>query len=173
LNLKSNKNIHRWLIAAGLSSTIALSGGIVSYFEGKSNTAYLDPVNIWTICYGETRGVSEGDFKTDEECLQSLSEELQVHHQQMVRYIKIPITEKEEAAYLSFTYNVGDGAFRRSTLLRKLNEGDRVGACNELLRWNKAGGKVLRGLTLRRETERTLCLEGVAEYEKARKELEE
>lgn len=172
MSLKSNKNVSRWLIAAGLSSTIALSGGIVSYFEGKSNTAYLDPVNIWTICYGETKDVRKGDFKTDEECLQSLSDELLSHHRQMIRYTTTDITEKEEAAYLSFTYNVGANAFRNSTLLKKLNKGDRVGACDELLRWNKAGGKVLKGLTLRRETERTLCLEGVAEYEKARKELE-
>ena len=167
--MKFNEKIAKKLAVLGLSSALVLSGGIVSYFEGKSNTAYLDPVKIWTICYGETRGVSEGDYKTDDECLQSLSEELQVHHQQMVRYIKTPITEKEEAAYLSFTYNVGIGAFRGSTLLRKLNEGDRVGACKELPRWNKAGGKVLNGLVTRREVEQRLCLEGVQEYEISRR----
>ena len=51
----------------------------------------------------------------------------------------------------------------KSTLLKKLNNGDRVGACNQLLRWDKAGGKKLRGLTLRRQSENKLCLEGVQE----------
>lgn len=167
-----NNKVSMWLKAAGVSSVLVISGGIVSHFEGKSNNAYLDPVKIWTICYGETGGVKKGDYKSDEECLDSLAEELTDHHKKMMLYIKTPISVKEEAAYLSFTYNVGVGAFSKSTLIKKLNTGDRVGACNELLRWNKAGGKVLRGLTLRRETERTLCLEGAADYEKARKELE-
>ena len=171
--MKLNNRIVNYLTGLGLASSLVLAGGgIVSHFEGKSNSSYPDPVGIWTICYGETKGVRQGDYKTDEECLDSLAEELTDHHKKMMLYIKTPISVKEEAAYLSFTYNVGVGAFSKSTLIKKLNTGDRVGACNELLRWNKAGGKVLRGLTLRRETERTLCLEGAAEYEKARKELE-
>jgi lysozyme len=63
-------------------------------------------------------------------------------------------------AIVSFTFNVGEGNLRRSTLLRKLNAGDIVGACNELPRWNKAGGRVLPGLVKRRAEERALCLEG-------------
>jgi lysozyme len=63
-------------------------------------------------------------------------------------------------ALVSFTYNVGAGAFRTSTLLKKLNAGDTVGACNQLPRWNKAGGKVLPGLTRRRAAEQALCLKG-------------
>ena len=158
-------NIKQKLAAYGLSSVIVLSGAyLVAPFEGKSNPAYLDPVGIWTICYGETKGVSKGNYKTDEECLDSLAEELTEHHKKMVMYIKTPISEKEEAAYLSFTYNVGVGAFSKSTLLNKLNSGDRVGACNQLLRWDKAGGKKLKGLTLRRQSENKLCLEGVQEY---------
>lgn len=171
--MKINEKIAKKLAALGLSSALILAGaGTIAHFEGKSNSSYPDPVGIWTICYGETKGVRQGDYKTDEECLDSLAEELTDHHKKMVLHIKTPISVKEEAAYLSFTYNVGVGAFSKSTLLKKLNTGDRVGACNELLRWNKAGGKELKGLTLRRETERTLCLEGVADYEKARKELE-
>ena len=159
----SNKNVSFWLKALGLSSALVLSGSIVSHFEGKSNTSYLDPVGIWTICYGETRGVRQGDYKADEECLNSLAEELTDHHKKMMLYIKTPISVKEEAAYLSFTYNVGVGAFSRSTLLKKLNSGKRLEACAQLLRWDKAGGKRLKGLTLRREAENKLCLEGVQE----------
>ena len=162
--MKFNQKIAKHLSGIGLSAALVLAGaGTVSYYEGVSNEAYLDPVGIWTICYGETKGVTKGDYKTDEECLDSLAEELTEHHKKMVMYIKTPISEKEEAAYLSFTYNVGVGAFSKSTLLKKLNSGDRVGACNQLLRWDKAGGKELKGLTLRRQSENKLCLEGVQE----------
>ena len=162
--MKFNQKIAKHLSGIGLSAALVLAGaGTVSYYEGVSNKAYLDPVGIWTICYGETKEVNKGDYKTDEECLDSLAEELTEHHKKMVMYIKTPISEKEEAAYLSFTYNVGVGAFSKSTLLNKLNSGDRVGACNQLLRWDKAGGKKLKGLTLRRQSENKLCLEGVQE----------
>jgi lysozyme len=103
--------------------------------------SFSDPVGIWTICYGETKGVRQGDYKTDEECLGSLAEELTEHHKKMMLYIKTPISVKEEAAYLSFTYNVGVGAFSKSTLLKRLNDKRRVDACNELLRWDFANGK--------------------------------
>ena len=166
--MKFNQKIAKHLSGIGLSAALVLAGaGTVSYYEGVSNKAYLDPVGIWTICYGETKGVVKGDYKTDEECLDSLAEELTEHHKKMVMYIKTPISEKEEAAYLSFTYNVGVGAFSKSTLLKKLNSGDRVGACNQLLRWDKAGGKKLKGLTLRRQSENKLCLEGVKESNEA------
>lgn len=162
--MKFNQKVAKHLSGIGLSAALVLAGaGTVSYYEGVSNKAYLDPVGIWTICYGETKGVSKGDYKTDEECLDSLAEELTEHHKKMVMYIKTTISQKEEAAYLSFTYNVGVGAFSKSTLLKKLNSGDRVGACNQLLRWDKAGGKKLKGLTLRRQSENKLCLEGVQE----------
>lgn len=162
--MKFNQKLAKHLSGIGLSAALVLAGaGTVSYYEGVSNKAYLDPVGIWTVCYGETKGVKKGDYKTDEECLDSLAEELTEHHKKMVMYIKTPISEKEEAAYLSFTYNVGVGAFSKSTLLKKLNSGDRVGACDQLLRWDKAGGKKLKGLTLRRQSENKLCLEGVQE----------
>ena len=161
--MKFNRKIVNYLTGLGLASSLVLSGSIVSHFEGKSNTSYLDPVGIWTICYGEIKGVHRGDYKTDEDCLNSLAEELTEHHTKMMMHIKTPISVKEEAAYLSFTYNVGAGAFSRSTLLKKLNSGKRSEACAQLLRWDKAGGKRLKGLTLRREAENKLCLEGVKE----------
>lgn len=155
--------ITKTLQVLGLSSVLVSAGGIVAYFEGKSNQSYLDPVGIWTICYGETSGVARGQYKTDEQCLESLAYELAHHNKGIEKVVKVPISEKEHAAYLSFTYNVGVGAFQRSTLLRKLNSGDRLGACNELLKWDKAGGKVLNGLTKRRQAENKLCKEGVSE----------
>ena len=157
--MKFNEKIAKKLAALGLSSAIVLAGaGTVAHFEGKSNTAYLDPINIWTICYGETKNVKKGDYKTDDECLQSLAEDLVSHDKQMMALISVPINDHQHAAFLSFSYNVGVGAFSRSTLLKKLNSSQYRAACDELLRWNKAKGKVLNGLTARREAERKLCL---------------
>jgi lysozyme len=147
------------LAAMGLSSALILSGAfLVAPWEGKENKAYLDVVGVYTICYGSTSGVKKGDYKTDEQCLESLAEELSIHNDKMLRYVKVPLADYQQAAFLSFTYNVGVGAFSKSTLLKKLNNRDYIGACNELLRWNKAGGKVYNGLTRRREAERKVCL---------------
>lgn len=162
--MKLNPKIAKALAGLGLSTAAIMAGsGTVSYFEGKENKAYIDPVGVVTICYGETRGVKKGDYKTDEECLESLASELVEHEKGMLKVVKVPLSTREQAAYLSFTYNLGVKAFTNSTLLKKLNSGDRVGACNELLRWNKANGRVLNGLTKRRQEENKLCLEGVNE----------
>ena len=162
--MKLNPKIAKALAGLGLSAAAVMAGsGTVSYFEGKENRAYIDPVGIMTICYGETKGVKPGDYKTDDECLESLTKELVEHEKGMLRVVKVPLSTKEQAAYLSFTYNLGVRSFTNSTLLKKLNSGDRVGACNELLRWDFANGKRLAGLTKRRQEENKLCLEGVNE----------
>ena len=67
--------------------------------------------------------------------------------------VKVPLNQNQYDALASFIYNVGAGAFRKSTLLRLLNQGDYTGAAGQFQRWNKAGGKVLRGLTRRRQAE--------------------
>lgn len=154
--------LHKKLAAYGLGGAIALSGAfLVAPFEGKENKVYVDPVGILTSCYGHTgKELKKGQVFTDEQCLDQLAEDLLEHDKKMLRYVYVPLSEEEHAAYLSFTYNVGVGAFKNSTLLKKLNAGDRVGACNELTRWNKAGGKVLNGLTKRRQAEREMCLKG-------------
>ncbi|NEP37557.1 lysozyme, partial [Moorena sp. SIO3B2] len=72
--------------------------------------------------------------------------------------VKVSLTDNQFSALVSFVFNIGPTAFRRSTLLRKLNHGDDQGAANEFLRWNKGGGRVLLGLSKRREAERKLFL---------------
>ena len=75
------------------------------------------------------------------------------------RYAQVPLTQSQFDALTSWAYNVGLEAARKSTLMRRLNEGDYMGAANELPRWNRAGGRVWAGLTRRREAERALFLE--------------
>lgn len=163
--MKINQTIAKKLAAYGLSGALVLAGaGTISFYEGKENKVYVDPVGILTSCYGHVDPeLKKGQTFTDDECFEQLAEDLVSHDKGMMRNVKVELSEKEHAAYLSFTYNLGVKAFANSTLLRKLNNEDRVGACNELLRWNKANGKVLSGLTKRRQEENKLCLEGVAE----------
>ena len=153
-----NKNNKKRLLALGLSSVLASTGAFVMTWEGKSNKAYLDIVKVPTICYGETKGVKLGDYKTDEQCDTSLAKELVVYNKQMLSYVRVPLTPQENAAYTSFVWNVGATAFKNSTLLKKLNNNQREEACNELLKWNKAGGNVVHGLTNRRQAEHKVCL---------------
>ena len=82
-------------------------------------------------------------------------------HAQALECVKRPMNDGQKAAFLSFAFNVGNGAFCSSTLVRKANAGDMPGACAELSRWAYAGGKQLQGLVNRRAAERKLCEQGL------------
>lgn len=131
--------ITKKLLSLGVASAVAVSAGyLVAPLEGKSNTAYKDMVGIPTICYGQTKGVKLGDYKTDEECEKDLAEDLAKYNTTMKKNVKVPLKDYEEVAYTSFIWNIGETKWNSSTLLKKLNAGDSLGACKELLRWNKA-----------------------------------
>lgn len=127
-------------------------------FEGFRSDAYRDSAGVWTIGYGATLGVRPGMTTTRREAEERLLRDLEAHAVPALAYVKVPLSEHEKAALASFAYNVGVGAFARSTLLRKLNADNRQGAADEFLRWDKAGGRVLRGLTRRRKAERRMFL---------------
>lgn len=148
------------LAALGLCSAVALSGALlIAPHEGKVNEVYLDPAQILTSCFGHTGPeLRLGQTFTDEQCLDQLVVDLHKHDRQLRSAVKVPLSEGEHAAYLSFVYNVGIGKFRQSTALAKLNAGRRIEACHELMRWIYANGKVLSGLRTRREAERKVCL---------------
>lgn len=137
--------------------------------EGKENHAYLDRIAkppVWTICYGETRGVSEGDYRTDAQCTQMLRRGLLeyragLHRHMTPETIEHRLTAERDAAYVSLAWNVGIHAAGRSTATRRLNAGDIAGGCKALTWWNKAGGRVIRGLVLRRQDEYRLCMKGL------------
>jgi len=159
------KSIYKQLLGYGLGGALALSGAyLVAPNEGKENKAYLDPVNIITICYGSTKNVKLGDYKTDDECLESLADDLVSHDKGMMKAISVPLTDYQHAAFLSFCYNVGVAKCTSSTAFKLLNKGDYKGACLQLLRWDKAKGRTLPGLTKRRQAESAMCL-GEFKYE--------
>lgn len=141
---------------------LATTASLIAGFEGLHTVAYRDPVGIPTACFGMTEGVELGREYTEAECEEHLFEKV-IRYQRAVRErVEVPLTTNQLAAITSFTYNVGTGALETSTLLRKLNQGDYEGACNELPRWKYGtvlGVKVvLPGLVKRREAERELCL---------------
>ncbi|WYV99024.1 endolysin [Pseudomonas phage vB_PpuM-Amme-3] len=151
-------NVTHKLAAMGLGSSIVLAGGLIAPWEGLSLTAYKDIVGVWTQCYGNTYGVDKTKAKTDEQCTSELAEEVQKHNEIMKKPVKVPLTIYQEAAFTSLVYNIGGPAWNKSTALRLLNQGRYEEACHQLLRWNKAGGKVVRGLTNRRKSELEVCL---------------
>ncbi|KTF10577.1 glycosyl hydrolase [Pseudoalteromonas sp. H103] len=146
------------LLAAGVTGVLALTGVMVAEFEGEVRTGYVDPVGVVTACFGHTQTAELGKTYTEKECLNLFAMDLGDHNEQLLRAVNISLTTSEHAAYMSFHYNVGAGNFRSSTLLKYLNNGERVKACNELQRWVYADGRKLPGLVKRRELERQLCL---------------
>lgn len=149
------------LASAALAATLAIATPFVAGYEGRSLVAYVDPVGIPTICYGHTADVKLGQTKTAAECDALLAGELGRAIEAVNRLTSVDLPDTRRAALASFVYNAGEGAFARSTMLRKLNAGDTRGACDELRRWVMSGGKKLGGLVRRREAERDLCLSGL------------
>lgn len=151
---------------AGIGLTVAgsLAVGLIGGFEGMRTRAYIPiPGDVPTVCFGETRGVKMGDTHTPAECKAMLGTALVEFETNMRRCLVNPdrIPDKPYVAFLSVSYNIGSRAFCASTIARKANVGDIRGACDALLVWNKAGGRVVQGLVNRRAAERKLCLEGV------------
>jgi lysozyme len=144
------------IVGLGISG-IALVGLLVA--EGYRDTAYI-PVagDVPTIGFGTTQNVRMGDKITVPQALNRALDDVQKFEGAMKRCVKVPLHQYEYDAYVSLTYNIGEGAFCRSTLVRKLNAGDYTGACEQILRWDNFQGKPLRGLTIRREKEYKQCI---------------
>ncbi|MNF77736.1 Lysozyme RrrD [compost metagenome] len=146
---------------ASIAAALVIALPFVKGWEGRNLVAYLDPVGIPTICDGITQGVRLGQTATHTECDQRTAETLGRAIAAVDRLSVQPHPDTRRAALGSFVYNVGETAFARSTLLRKLNAGDIAGACAELSRWVYAKGQKLKGLVNRRVAERELCETGL------------
>jgi lysozyme len=134
----------------------------IAVHEGYSDTPIIPiPGDVPTIGFGETKGVKAGDRTTPTRALVTLLSSVGGYEAAVKRCAPVPMHPHEYAAFVSLTYNIGSGAFCSSTIAKKLNELDYVGACREILRWDKAGGRVVRGLTARRQTEYRQCTGGV------------
>ena len=136
---------------------------IIKAFEGFRLSAYPDSTGIWTIGYGSTHGVYAGMVITAQQADQMLRNELGTDESFVTAVVKETISQKMFDALISFTYNVGEGNFQKSSLLRLINLGDFISAADAMLLWNKAGGITVQGLVNRRNMERTLFLQGVTD----------
>lgn len=154
---------------SGLAAIVGAAAATLLYVtipkdEGLRYVGYLDIVGIPTKCTGDTKNVVVGRRYSDAECRESLDKALVAHAAPVMSCtpgLRSDGLDNQRAAAVSLAYNIGTAAYCRSTAARKFNAGDIRGACDAFLRWNNAGGRVIRGLTLRRQRERALCLTGV------------
>lgn len=135
---------------------------LIKHFEGLRTKAYLDSVGVATIGYGHTKGVKLGMIITETKAEELLKQDLEYFEARVLELVKIPLKQNEFDALVSFTFNLGEGNLKKSTLLKKLNKvavptsAIMEDISNEFLKWNKAGGKELKGLTKRRLAEKMM-----------------
>jgi lysozyme len=130
---------------------------LIKRYEGLRLKAYQCSAGVWTIGYGHTKEVSEGMVISPATADAFLRDDLAVA-ESAVEKVKVALNDNEFSALVAFVFNVGVGAFTQSTLLKKLNAEQFDAAADEFLRWNKSGGKALKGLARRRAAERALFL---------------
>jgi len=145
------------------AATMRVLVPLVAKWEGKRNNSYQDIVGVWTICYGHTQTAGPGQFKTNAQCEELLREELVEYRDGLHDYFTAEtkenrLTPERDAAYSSLAFNVGIRGAGKSTATRRLNAGNIKGGCAAIAWWNRAGGRVVRGLVNRRSEEVRLCL---------------
>jgi lysozyme len=149
---------------AGWVAVIAVAVPLVAGFEGLYTHSYRDSVGVLTVCYGATAAdhVDLTRTYTPAECRKMLGDDLPKYDASIKKcltpstYAALPV--HRHAALVSFVYNVGGGAFCKGSVAKDLNAGHVTAACNDLMRYDRGGGRVIKGLENRREAERKLCL---------------
>ncbi|MGB0818882.1 MAG: lysozyme [Candidatus Puniceispirillaceae bacterium] len=144
---------------AAVSSTAAIliATPLIANWEGLRTTPYKDIGGVWTVCYGETHNIEHREY-TEQECFDMLKQRVPDYYQYAMQQVEVEIPVTMQAAVTSFTYNVGPEAFRKSTMLKKINRRDFWGACAELDRWVYVAKMWVKGLANRREAEKRLCV---------------
>ena len=136
---------------------------LICNFEGLELKAYDDGVGVWTIGYGTTKypngiRVKKGDTCTLEQAKAYMQNDLKAFEQTVNSAIKVPLNQNQFDALVSLAYNIGSTAFKNSTLVKRLNEGNYNAAANQFNVWVNAGGKRMQGLVNRRAAEKALFL---------------
>lgn len=142
-------------------AVIALTVAMLSAFEGTRLVGWhdkIDPPGVNTVCTGHTENVKVGERHTADECAQILADDIPRYKAMVDRVIHVPMPPHRYAAIISFTYNVGEGNLRKSSVARYLNAGDVQAGCDALLRYDRANGRIVYGLERRRVAERASCL---------------
>jgi lysozyme len=146
------------LYIGGLSLS-AMAFGVLVNYEGWCGSACIPiPGDVPTLGFGTTEGVKLGDTITPPKAVTRALQDVAKYEGAVKQCVTVPLHQHEYDAALQISYNIGPTAFCNSTIVKRFNAGDYAGACDAFLMWNKAGGKVIRGLVVRREAERKLCL---------------
>ncbi|MCU4389894.1 lysozyme [Acinetobacter courvalinii] len=143
--------------------TSSVGINLISSFEDLKLEAYLCPAGVWTIGFGTTvypdgKKVKKGDTCTAAKAKEYFAHDLSRFEAAVNQAVTVSITQNQFDALVSLTYNIGETALKKSTLLAKLNKCDIKGAAEQFAVWNKGGGQVLKGLVRRRAAERVLFL---------------
>ena len=134
---------------------------LIKKFEGCKLTAYPDPAtggDPWTIGWGSTKGVKKGDVWTQKQADDALATECEEWCKGILKLVKAQLNDNQFSALVSFVHNVGLGNFGKSTMLKLINQNKLKEASEEFVKWNKAAGKVMAGLTKRRQAEKDLFI---------------
>ncbi len=145
-------------------NTSAEGIALIKKFEGCELEAYQCSAGVWTIGYGHTKDVEEGDTISKDQAEEMLVEELHEYENYVNEYVNVALSQNQFDALVSWVYNLGPANLKASTMLKVLNEGKYEDVPYQMKRWNKAGGKVLDGLVRRREAE-ALLYQGREWYE--------
>lgn len=131
---------------------------LIKHFEGLVLKAYKCPAGVWTIGYGHTKDVQPGDEWSESNADHMLEVEMEEYEGYIHDSVTAPINQDQFDALVSWVYNLGGGNLNASTMLKVLNAGQYEEVPAQMMRWNKAGGKVLEGLTRRRQAEANLFM---------------
>lgn len=137
---------------------------LIEHFEGISLTPYKDCIGLWTIGVGHLIGdghvlLEQYNRKLSiDECYELLARDVRKFELGVKRYINVQLTQNQFDAFVSFAFNLGIGTLQRSSIRQKINRGDIKGAMESWAKYNKAGGKVMRGLDARRKAEISLFM---------------
>ena len=149
--------------AAGLTLVSAALLAFLGAHEGERLTVYRDIVGVPTVCKGHTGpDVVMGQTWTLKQCAAVEARDVAATGAAVLECVHVPLNQNQYEAFTSFAYNVGEHAFCTSTMARLANAGNIPAACDQMLRWNMAGGRVVQGLENRRIDERALCLRPAA-----------
>ena len=129
---------------------------LIKKFEGCKLKSYKCPAGVWTIGYGHTEDVKEGDIVSPQEADKLLRADVFKFEEYVADNVTVKLTQNQFDALVTWTFNLGVGNLRNSTMLKKLNNADYTSVPFEMKRWNKAGGKTLDGLVRRRQAESLL-----------------
>lgn len=154
--------------AAVFAAGLALAAPMVAKHEGVWLVAKPDKLayGIPTVCYGETEGVNVGDRYTPRQCEDMLLKKLVRYANSAAACIYVPVSPKMFSTFIDLNYNIGEAAFCRSTVARKINALDYEGGCEAMRAWVNAGGEFRQGLLNRRLNEIAVCREGIRDIGK-------